>query len=74
MLFAVSSETAAQAIAETGGSKSAKTRGRILTAAAHVLSRKGYAGARLADVADEAKVQAPAIYTTSRPAKPWSKR
>lgn len=62
MLFAVSSETAAPAIAEAGGSKSARTRERILTAAAHVLSRKGYAGTRLADVADEAKVQAPAIY------------
>lgn len=43
-------------------SKSARTRQRILDAAAHVLSRKGYAGTRLADVAEVAGVQAPAIY------------
>jgi AcrR family transcriptional regulator len=43
-------------------SKSALTRGRILDAAAHVLSRKGYAGLRLTDVADYAELQAPAIY------------
>jgi AcrR family transcriptional regulator len=45
-----------------GGSKSARTRERILDAAAHVLSRKGYAGTRLTDVADQAVLQAPAIY------------
>ena len=44
------------------GSKSARTRERILDAAAHVLSRKGYAGTRLADVAEQAQLQAPAIY------------
>lgn len=43
-------------------SKSARTRQRILDAAAHVLSRKGYAGTRLTDVAEQAQVQAPAIY------------
>src|SRR5258707_11695277 len=43
-------------------SKSALTRVRILDAAAHVLSVKGYAGLRLTDVADEAEIQAPAIY------------
>lgn len=43
-------------------SKSAQTRQRILDAAAEVLSRKGYAGTRLADVAAVAGVQAPAIY------------
>jgi TetR/AcrR family transcriptional regulator, cholesterol catabolism regulator len=43
-------------------SKSARTRQRILDAAAHVLSRKGYAGTRLADVAAQARIQAPAIY------------
>lgn len=42
--------------------KSARTRERILDAAAHVLSRKGYAGTRLTDVADQARLQAPAIY------------
>jgi len=44
------------------GSKSARTRTRILDAAANVLSRKGYAGTRLADVAEQAEIQAPAIY------------
>jgi TetR/AcrR family transcriptional regulator, cholesterol catabolism regulator len=48
-------------MAETG-SKSARTRERILDAAAHVLSRKGYAATRLTDVADQAEIQAPAIY------------
>ncbi len=43
-------------------SKSARTRTRILDAAAHVLSVKGYAGMRLTDVADYAELQAPAIY------------
>ncbi|NYE94688.1 AcrR family transcriptional regulator [Psychromicrobium silvestre] len=43
-------------------SKSARTRERILDAAAQVLSQKGYAGMRLADVARVAEVQAPAIY------------
>lgn len=43
-------------------SKSARTRGRILDAAAHVLSIKGYSGTRLTDVAEYAELQAPAIY------------
>jgi AcrR family transcriptional regulator len=43
-------------------SKSALTRRRILDAAAHVLSVKGYSGLRLTDVAVEAELQAPAIY------------
>ncbi|WP_395244862.1 TetR/AcrR family transcriptional regulator [Agromyces sp. MMS24-K17] len=47
---------------ETTTSKSMRTRQRILDAAAAVLSRKGYAGTRLSDVADVAGVQAPAIY------------
>lgn len=42
--------------------KSARTRARILDAAAHVLSEKGYAGTRLTDVAKVAELQAPAIY------------
>jgi len=42
--------------------KSERTRGRILDAAAHVLSRKGYAGTRLTDVAALAAVQTAAIY------------
>src|ERR1700730_15877500 len=47
---------------EAAESKSALTRARILDAAAHVLSVKGYAGLRLTDVADEAEIQPPAIY------------
>lgn len=47
---------------EPDGSKSAQTRERLLDAAATVLARKGFAGSRLADIADEAQVQAPAIY------------
>ena len=43
-------------------SKSQRTRARILDAAAHVLSAKGYAGTRLTDVAKYAELQAPAIY------------
>jgi AcrR family transcriptional regulator len=43
-------------------SKSALTRARILDAAAQVLSKNGYAGLRLTDVAAEAKIHAPAIY------------
>jgi AcrR family transcriptional regulator len=43
-------------------SKSAHTRARILDAAAHVLSVKGYAGLRLTEVAEQAELQAPAIY------------
>jgi TetR/AcrR family transcriptional regulator, cholesterol catabolism regulator len=42
--------------------KYARTRARILDAAAHVLSRQGYAGTRLSDVAERADIQTPAIY------------
>lgn len=58
----VSARTSPAAASRGLGSKSARTRTRILDAAAHVLSVKGYAGMRLTDVADYAKVQAPAIY------------
>ncbi|GAA2977330.1 AcrR family transcriptional regulator [Microbacterium terrae] len=47
---------------QTATAKSVRTRQRILDAAAEILSRKGYAGTRLADVAEVAGVQAPAIY------------
>lgn len=47
---------------ETGESKSARTRKRILDAAAYVLSRKGYTGTRLSEVAERARLQAPAVY------------
>lgn len=43
-------------------SKSARTRQRILDAAATVLSRNGYSGTKLSDVADVAGIQAPALY------------
>ena len=56
-------KAAAQDVASDDAlSKSARTRSRILNAAAHVLSVKGYAGTRLSDVADYAELQAPAIY------------
>lgn len=44
------------------GSKSSRTRERLLDAAAGVLASKGFAGTRLSDIADQAQVQAPAIY------------
>lgn len=46
----------------TTDAKSTRTRVRILDAAARVLSRKGYAGMRLSDVAEAADLQTPAIY------------
>jgi AcrR family transcriptional regulator len=59
-------DTTGVAVLPTGDgepdSKSALTRRRILDAAAHVLSVKGYGGLRLTDVAAEAEIQAPAIY------------
>jgi AcrR family transcriptional regulator len=42
--------------------KYARTRTRILDAAAYVLSHQGYAGTRLSDVAGRANVRTPAIY------------
>lgn len=58
-----SSRTADSATDDAAGeSKSAQTKARILAAAAHVLSTKGYAGLRLTEVATRADVQAPAIY------------
>ncbi|WP_231514530.1 TetR/AcrR family transcriptional regulator [Mycobacterium sp. URHB0044] len=44
------------------GTKYARTRTRILDAAAYVLSHQGYAGTRLSDVAARANVRTPAIY------------
>jgi AcrR family transcriptional regulator len=44
------------------GSKSERTRERVISAAAMTLSRLGYSGTRLVDVAEEAGLQAPAIY------------
>jgi len=46
----------------TEPTKSARTRERILDAAAKVLNRNGYAGTRLSDIAELAQVQAPALY------------
>jgi AcrR family transcriptional regulator len=42
--------------------KSDRTRQRLISAAAATLSRLGYAGTRLVDVAEQAGLQAPAIY------------
>ncbi|MGH3674913.1 MAG: TetR/AcrR family transcriptional regulator [Mycobacterium sp.] len=60
--MAKKSATYQNAAPDEAVSKSARTRNRILNAAAHVLSVKGYAGTRLSDVADYAELQAPAIY------------
>jgi TetR/AcrR family transcriptional regulator, cholesterol catabolism regulator len=60
----VTKKSAVHRKAESGDavSKSTRTRCRILNAAAHILSVKGYAGTRLSDVAEYAELQAPAIY------------
>lgn len=42
--------------------KAGRTKERLLDAAANVLSRKGYAGTRLSEIAEVAGVRAPAIY------------
>jgi len=55
-------DASAAAVPDDGSSKSARTRRRLLDAAATVLSRKGFAGTRLSDIAEQAHVQAPAIY------------
>jgi TetR/AcrR family transcriptional regulator, cholesterol catabolism regulator len=47
---------------ESSSPKSSRTRERLLDAAAQVLARKGFAGTRLSDIAEQAAVQAPAIY------------
>ena len=60
--MAKKSATQQNATPDEDVSKSARTRRRILDAAAHVLSVKGYAGTRLSDVGDYAELQAPAIY------------
>lgn len=44
------------------GGKSVRTQERLLEATAQVLSRKGYAGTRLSEIAEVAGLQAPAIY------------
>jgi AcrR family transcriptional regulator len=46
----------------SSGGKAAATRVRLLDAAAKVLSERGYAATRLADVGEVAGVQGPAIY------------
>jgi AcrR family transcriptional regulator len=45
-----------------GGRKAAATRLRLVDAASRVLAQRGYSGTRLADVAEAAGIQAPAIY------------
>ncbi|WP_328353177.1 TetR/AcrR family transcriptional regulator [Mycobacterium sp. NBC_00419] len=51
-----------EAGAAAGDRKYARTRRRILDATAQLLSEKGYSGTRLSDVAQQAGIQAPAIY------------
>ena len=55
-------ERTARPSADGERTKSARTRERVLAAAASVLRHKGYAGTRLSDIADVAEVQAPALY------------
>jgi TetR/AcrR family transcriptional regulator, cholesterol catabolism regulator len=43
-------------------SKSARTRERLLDAAAKILARKGFAETRLFEIAEEAQMQPPAVY------------
>lgn len=52
----------AQPPKSTKSAKSAQTRQRILDAAASVLAVKGYAGTRMADIAEVADYPAPAMY------------
>lgn len=59
---ATSGDHAVQPDDDASGSKSARTRQRLLDSAATVLARRGYAGTRLQDIAEEAHIQAPAIY------------
>jgi TetR/AcrR family transcriptional regulator, cholesterol catabolism regulator len=62
MMAKKSAVAARKASGDERESKYARTRARILDAAAHVLSVNGYAGTRLSDVARYAEIQAPAIY------------
>ncbi|BDB44286.1 TetR family transcriptional regulator [Mycobacterium kiyosense] len=48
--------------ANTENNESERTRTRILDAAAHVLSSKGYAGTRMTDIAESADIAPVAIY------------
>ncbi len=52
----------AKANVENNDTESERTRMRILDAAAHVLSIKGFAGTRLTDVAESAEIPPSAIY------------
>src|ERR1700752_4044696 len=52
----------AKANIEDNDPKSERTRTRVLDVAAHVLSIKGYAGTRLADVAEFADIPSAAVY------------
>lgn len=52
----------ARANVEDTDSRSRRTRARILDAAAHVLSVKGFAGTRLTDIAESAEVAVAEIY------------
>ncbi|CDZ87228.1 TetR/AcrR family transcriptional regulator [Rhodococcus ruber] len=62
MLFNVARSTDGPETPSSAVLKSARTRARIMDAAAKVLSSKGYAKTRLTDIAIEADIQAPAIY------------
>jgi TetR/AcrR family transcriptional regulator, cholesterol catabolism regulator len=64
MIGQMSRKTTMTSNIATSGSapKSARTRERILDAAAAVLGRKGHGETRLSDIAEEAGLQTPALY------------
>lgn len=61
-LDAVQTASDGAAVGGESTAKSARTRLRVMDSAAEVLSRKGYAGTRISDIAAEASVQSSAIY------------
>jgi AcrR family transcriptional regulator len=59
---AVARESQARSIKPKKETKSDLTRQRIIDAAAKIFAQKGYSGARLADIAEEAQARAGGIY------------
>jgi len=58
---------------ERGAEEIDATRQRILDSAARVLSRDGFAGAKLSDIAAEAHLKVATLYYYYRRARRWSK-
>jgi AcrR family transcriptional regulator len=61
-VFVASQSVPDEAALRSGERKSDRTRRRILDCAAQVLNRKGYAGARLTEVATLAELRLPTVY------------